>query len=223
MKTSHRLLWLFGKPSRTAWGLAAALLPGHASVLTFDDWSFVGNRPYLDDGQVAGVTFDFKEGGVDSLDAYYGYNDVPPNGWARIQGLFGEGSAAGVLSLDFDLPTATLSFDFALNLEEHVTSAVKVSLFDVALMPLGDHFADATVLAVFAEGSFAYRGTPVKRVVLGFNDDEASRFALDNVVYGVEVPEPAAATVVGLALAAWATLWARRSKTCTSRDSARPT
>ena len=223
MTTPHRLLCLFGKPSLAALGLAPGLLLGHASVLTFDDWSFVGNRPHLDDGQVAGVTFDFKEGGLDSLDAYYGYNEVPPNGWARIQGLFGEGSAAGVLSLDFDSPTATLRFDFALNLEEHVTSAVKVSLFDAALVPLGDFFADASVLTDFAEGSFSYRGTPVKRAVLDFNDDGASRFALDNVVYGVDVPEPAAATVVGLALAAWTTHWARRRRTCASRDGANPT
>lgn len=223
MKTFHRLLWLFGKPSLAALGLAPGLLPGHAGVLTFDDWALVGNFPYLDDGQVAGVTFDFKEGGVDSLDASYGYNHVPPNGWARIQGLFGEGSAAGVLALDFDEPTATLSFDFALNLEQDVTSAVKVSLFDVALKPLGHFFADATVLTDFAEGSFSYQGPPVRRAVLDFNDDEASRFALDNVVYGVDVPEPAAAAVVGLALAAGTALRAHRRRTCASRDGARPT
>ena len=82
-----------------------------------------------------GVTFDFKVGGVDSADANYA--SAGPGSITFVQDPSLEGDAAGVLTLDFAVPTSVLSFGYALLSFEPLPAGVSVTLLDSGLGLIG--------------------------------------------------------------------------------------
>lgn len=176
-----------------AWCAAGA----SATTLTFDELPFqpVNGLSYQ------GVTFGFTVGGADSNDAFY--RSFGPGQLATVQDPSLAGDAAGVLTFDFQRPTATLQFGVALNTADALSPGYSVELFDASLASLGvipvDMPAPADPLG-FSEALFSYDGAPVARAVIDFADGLSS-FGLDNLTYQ-QIPEPSALilTVLGLGL-----------------------
>jgi hypothetical protein len=173
--------------------LALAPVPAWAITLTFDE---LPTQP-VDDLSFMGVTFDFKVGGVDSNDARY--NSLGPGIINYVQDPSLEGTALGILTLDFANPMRFLQFGVALSTLNPLNPGVTVSLFDAALDPIGVIPLNTAPIISFSEGQFTYYGVPVARAVLDFNEAGAGRFALDNLTF---VPEPATLVLVGAGLLA---------------------
>jgi hypothetical protein len=181
--------------------LVAALLgvvsAAAATTLTFDELPF---QP-IDGLSFEGVTFGFTVGAANSTEAYY--NSYGPGAIATIQDPSLTGDSAGIVTLDFDLPTRLLQFGAALNTGDPLTPGFSVELFDASLHSLGVTPVDTLPAAGafgFSEALFDYSGTPVLRAVIDFAHEPGS-FALDNLTY---VPEPATLTLVLLATLALA-------------------
>ena len=167
-----------------------------AVTLTFDELPF---QP-VDGLSFQGVTFDFKIDGTDSLDAYY--NSFGPGDLTTIQDPSLTGNSAGILTLDFDVPTPALQFGAALGTGESLAPGCVVELFAIALESLGTTSVDTMATSGplgFSEALFESTGTPIVRAVIDFADDPGS-FALDNLRF---IPEP---SVVFLSLIAFALL-----------------
>ncbi len=189
MRVTRSVLVLF-----ITWLLGASTVASAASItLTFDE---LPPQP-VDGLTFAGVTFDFKIGGVDSLDAVY--NRTGPGILTYVQDPVLEGNAAGVLTLDFVLPTSFLEFGAALSMDVPLTPGFSVDLYDAALAPLGSFPVDTAPLVLFSEGLFSHTGIPVSRAVVSFAPG-VGRFALDNLTYGA-IPEPGSLWLTGLGLA----------------------
>ncbi|MDZ4783708.1 MAG: M36 family metallopeptidase [Planctomycetia bacterium] len=158
--------------------LFGRIAPNNAERIAFNELPF---QPV--DGLVFNqVTFDFKVGGNDSLDAHF--NAVGPGATKFSDGIGIEGTSAGVLTLDFATPTTRLDFAVLLNTLGVVADGVVVDLFDVQ----GSLIATVPVELrdegfFYAEALFAYQGAPVSRAVLDFNEVSGSRFLLDNLTY----------------------------------------
>ena len=167
--------------------------PAGAVTLTFDELPL---QP-VDGLTFMGVTFDFKIGGFDSLDANYGSGG--PGSIVFLQDPSLEGNAAGVLTLDFAQPVWFLQFGVALSTFASVSPGFAVELFDASLISLGAFPVDTAPLLTFAEGPFTYFGAPVSRATIGFHQAAADRFALDNLTYE-PVPEPATLLMLGSGL-----------------------
>jgi hypothetical protein len=165
-----------------------------AVTLTFDELPF---QP-VDNLSFQGVTFDFKVGGVDSTDARYGAGG--PGSITFVQDPSLEGTASGVLTLDFATAISTLQFGVALNTFASLTPGFTVELFNPALMSLGITPVNTSSLVSFTEGLFTYSGAPVTRAVIDFNETAAGRFALDNLIYepAISTPVPEPASLIGL-------------------------
>lgn len=167
-----------------------------AVTLTFDELPF---QP-VDDLSFLGVTFDFKVGGLDSLDA--NYNSIGPGLITYLQDPSLEGNAAGILTLDFASPTSILDFGVALSaFNVSLSPGFTVALFDSALILLGITAVDTNPLSspeFVTEGLFSYAGIPVSRAVIDFDENSAERFALDNLTF--DVPEPATMLLLGSGL-----------------------
>jgi len=149
-----------------------------------------------------GVTFGFTVGGSPSTDAVY--NDIGPGLITYLQDSSLEGDAAGILTLNFDMPTDQLEFGVALNTFTAAKPGYFVQLFDKSLVSLGIFSADTNPLMIWSEGRFTYSGTPISRAAIGFNNQVASRFALDNLTFN-PVPAPGAVLLgsLGLGLVNW--------------------
>lgn len=163
----------------------------------------------VDGVSIAGVTFDFKVGGVDSLDANYATSGPGTTTYVNDPSL--EGNAAGILTLDFASPTAILSFGVALLSLSTLTPGFTVELFDAALISLGVLPVTTDPLISYTEALFTHAGPPILRAVLDFNETGAthvfpvSRFAFDNLTFDVAppaVPEPATLNLLGAGLLA---------------------
>jgi hypothetical protein len=169
-----------------------------AVTLTFDELPF---QP-VDNLSFQGVTFDFKVGGVDSTDASYGAGG--PGIITFVQDPSLEGTASGILTLDFATAISTLQFGVALSTFASLTPGFTVELFDPALMSLGITPVNTSSLFSFTEGLFTYSGAPVTRAVIDFTENftygELNRFALDNLIYepAISTPVPEPASLIGL-------------------------
>jgi len=163
-----------------------------AVTVQFDELPFQA----VDGLTFAGVTYDFKVGGLDSIDA--SFNSGGPGALTYVQDPSLEGDANGILTLDFATPTLDLAFGVALNTGANLSPGFQVSLFDPALALIATlPVPTQNLLGAFTEGQFSISGTPISRAVLDFN--HTSRFALDNLTYN-PVPLPAAIWLLGSAL-----------------------
>lgn len=153
----------------------------------------------VDGVSIAGVTFDFKIGGIDSLDANYASGG--PGSITFVQDPSLEGNSSGILTLDFAAPTPLLGFGVALSTFGTLTPGFTVELFDASLASLGIIPVTTNSLISFTEAQFNHIGTPILRAVLDF-DDTAGRFALDNLTFNVTaIPEPASILLMGIGVA----------------------
>jgi hypothetical protein len=178
--------------------LMSAGITNAAVTLTFDE---LPTQP-VDGLSYMGVTFGFKVGGISSTDAVY--NGVGPETLTYLQDPTLEGTTAGVLTLDFANPTDQLEFGVALNSDDAVTSAYAVRLYDPSYALIGHFIWDTSPLILWSEGLFTYSGTLVSRAVIGFNEQAASRFAIDNLTIN-PIPAPSAVLLgsIGLGLVNW--------------------
>ena len=146
------------------------------AVITFEDSvgdrfaldNLIGDNTNIDFGELPlapvdgltfdGVTFGFQVGGSPSNDAEFGGLDLGPFPFDHLDGLALEGSALGVLTLDFAIPTSFLSFGVALNgTAPSPILGATVSLFDAADSLIGTFFVDVFEGQFFPEALFEYR------------------------------------------------------------------
>ena len=169
-----------------------------AFTLTFDE---LPTQP-VDGLSYNGVTFGFKVDWVPSTDAVY--NDIGPGTLTYLQDASLEGTSAGVLILDFANPTDQLDFSVALNSYNSVTTAYVVKLYDSSYTPIGTFTVDTSPLVLWSEGQFTYSGKRIRRAIIGFNDQAANRFAIDNLTIN-PIPAPGAVLLgsFGLGLVNW--------------------
>ena len=169
-----------------------------AFTLTFDE---LPTQP-VDGLSYSGITFGFKVDWVPSTDAVY--NDIGPGTLTYLQDASLEGTTAGVLTLDFANPTDQLDFGIALNSYNAVSTAYVVKLYDSSYATIGTFTGGTSPLVLWSEGQFTYSGTSVRRAVIGFNDQAANRFAIDNLTIN-PIPAPGAVLLgsFGLGLVNW--------------------
>ena len=169
-----------------------------AFTLTFDE---LPTQP-VDGLSYMGITFGFTVGGVSSTDAIY--NDIGPGTLTYLQDPSMEGTTAGILTLDFSTPTDQLEFGVALNSYYAATPAYAVRLYDSSYQLIGVYSGNTSPLVLWSEGQFTYSGTLVRRAVIGFNEQAAGRFALDNLTIN-PIPAPGAVLLgsIGLGLVNW--------------------
>ena len=170
-----------------------------AFTLTFDE---LATQP-INGLSYSGVTFGFTVDGSPSTDAIY--NGAGPGNLTYLQDPSMEGTTAGILTLDFATPTDQLEFGIALNSYNAVPSAYAVRLYDSSYALIG-HFTENTFrLVLWSEGQFTYDGgARISRAVIGFNEQAADRFALDNLTIN-PIPAPGAILLgsFGLGLVNW--------------------
>lgn len=153
----------------------------------------------VDDLAYAGVAFDFKIGGANSPEAFY--NSFGPGTLTYVDDPSLTGDSAGVLTLDFAVPTSVVEFGLALNTADALSPGFRVELFAATLTSLGETPVDVfpTVGALgFSENRFQYSGAPISRVAIRFNHQPDS-FALDNLTF-LPVPESSTIILSGVAL-----------------------
>ena len=197
------------------WSLicGTAIRGASSTTLNFDEIPFQS----VDDLAYAGVTFDFKVGGADSTEAFY--NSFGPGTLTFVDDPSLTGDSAGVLMLDFAVPTSVVEFGLALNTADELSPGFRVELFSPDLMTLGetpvDVFPTAGALG-FSENRFEYSGTPVSRAIIHFTHQPGS-FALDNLTF-LPVPEPSSTLPVTVALIALVSRWRRTNRNRRQRD-----
>ena len=170
-----------------------------AFTLTFDELATqpVNGLSYM------GITFGFKVDGSPSTDAIY--NDIGPGNLTYLQDPSMVGTTAGILTLSFEMPTDQLQFGVALNSYNPATPGYFVRLYDPLYQLIGVYSGDTSPLVLWSEGQFTYTGdTPISLVAIGFNEQAASRFALDNLTIN-PIPAPGAVLLgsFGLGLVNW--------------------
>jgi hypothetical protein len=148
---------------------------------------------------LAGVAFDFKINGSDSSEAFY--HSFGPGTLTYVDDPSLTGDSAGVLTLDFAIPTSVLGFGLAINTASALSPGFRVELFSTGLTSLGETPVDVLPTAGalgFAENRFEYAGLPISRAVIRFNHQPGS-FALDNLTF-LLVPEPSTLMLTSLTL-----------------------
>ena len=171
-----------------------------AITLTFDELptQSVNGLSYM------GITFGFKVGGNPSNDATY--NGIGPGTLTYLQDPTLEGTSSGILTLDFATPTNQLQFGVALNSYYAATPGYTVKLYDPSDVLIGNYSGDTYPLVLWSEDQFTYSGTPVSRAAIGFNNQVANRFSVDNLTFDSNpVPAPGAILLgsIGVSLVGW--------------------
>lgn len=190
--------------------LLVLMLTGAANAavtLTFDE---LPTQP-VDGLSYMGVTFGFTVGGSPSTDAIY--NGIGPGTLTYLQDPSLEGTTAGILTLDFADPVDQLEFGVALNTYDATILGYAVILYDPSYQLIDTYFNNTSPLVLWSEGLFTYSGTLVSRAVIGFNDQAANRFALDNLTINPanSIPAPGAVLLGGIGLGL--VNWLRRRRT----------
>lgn len=166
------------------------------TTVTFDE---VPMQP-VDGLTVGEVTYGFTVNGAASTDANYA--SFGPNLVNFLQDPVLEGTASGILSLDFSTPVDSIQFGLARSIQAPVTNGVEVRLFDTAGNPAGTFPLDLITPVSFGEVQFTYTGLPVQRMEVDLTVASAAqggtRFAVDNLIYNtaMAVATPSA-TVIG--------------------------
>lgn len=148
------------------------------------------------------VTFGFTVGGAPSTDA--NFNSFGPGLFANfLQDPVLEGTASGILSLDFSQPVDSVSFGLARSSGATLTSGAEIRLFDSTGAGAGTlQLATAPSPGfTFTEAQFSYNGTPIQRMEIDLTTASAvaggSRFAIDNLTFNTTTVSLANATLVG--------------------------
>jgi hypothetical protein len=188
-------------------GLMSTGIVNAAVTLTFDELptQAVNGLSYN------GITFGFKVGGYSSTDAVY--NGIGPENLVYLDDPTLEGTTAGILTLDFDKPTDLLKFGVALNSYYTETPAYLVKLYDSSSTLIGSFLENTSPLFRWSEGQFIYSGAEISRVIISFNQEAASRFALDNLTYNPTNSIPAPGAVLLGSFGMGLVNWLRRRKT----------
>jgi hypothetical protein len=130
--------------------------------------------------QLDGVSYVFSVAGVPSADCRAGTN-AGPGITNNIVAPNMEGSAAGVLSLKFDHPTADFGFGVAQSTAVSPQSVI-IDLFGPGGVRRQELALDTTRDPNFVGGRFDYEGPAVRAVTIRFSGASA-RFVIDNVTY----------------------------------------
>ncbi|WP_152052048.1 S8 family peptidase [Tautonia marina] len=151
---------------------------GQEATIAFDE---LPSQP-ANGVSLAGVTFGYTIGGVPSTAATF--NTLGPGTTTFISDPSLVGSAAGVLTLDFDQPVSSLEFGLALSANLSIPDGATVTLFDATNSLIGTfQVAVSPQGFFFAEGQFQYEGTPVSRAEIAPNSSVAGAFAFDNLSF----------------------------------------
>ena len=166
-----------------------------ATTITFDEIPFQS----VNGLSFERVDYSFQIAGTDSDDAFYA--SFGPGNLTEISDPSLTGNSAGILTLDFELPTPILEFGVAVNTADSLDPGFSVELFDSNMNSMGT--TDVETIAVgnsisFSESKFSYSGSAVSKAIIDFADAQGS-FAFDNLVY--EVPEPQCGFLAALFLA----------------------
>lgn len=201
--------------------IAALLSSGvcHASLvtLTFDELTDV-TIP-LGGLTQGGVTFTFPAAGTPATEATYGYTMGAATFFTNLTDRVLAGPAAGILTLDFAVPTPYLQFDVGLGISEVLVPGFTVQLSGSG-SPTASTAVNTAISVVFSEGRFTYDNTVtgppgalISQAIVTFNI-AGGQFALDNLTYEPPqaIPEPAAACLLGVGLVVLATLRRSRSR-----------
>ena len=183
--------------------IIVAVVAGSANAaftLTFDELptQSVNGLSYM------GITFGFNVRGIPSDDATY--NGIGPGTLTYLQDPTLEGTSSGILTLDFATPTNQLQFGVALNSYYAATPGYTVKLYDPSDVLIGNYSGDTYPLVLWSEDQFTYSGTPVSRAAIGFNNQVANRFSVDNLTFDSNlVPAPGAILLgsIGVSLVGW--------------------
>ena len=163
---------------------AAALEQQRANLITTITYDELPAGTVVDNLSFGGVTYDFKVAGRDSVDATYNFGGTGLN-TPFLQGGVLEGTASGVLTIDFVTPVSSISFGVARNSGINVNNALTVELFDNNLVSLGMSSVNITVLQGIAQAQYTTSGQTVRRMRLDFSGAPATggnRFAIDNLI-----------------------------------------
>jgi hypothetical protein len=147
-----------------------------------------------------GVTFGFRIGLNPSTDA--NYNSGGPGSTIFVQDPSLEGNASGILTLEFDKAVKELEFGVAMNSYDVLTPGFKVRLFNPTYFSF--NAVNTSPLVTFSEGQFSYSGPGVTMAIIEFDNQLASRFALDNLTFNT-IPAPGAILLssIGLGVVSW--------------------
>ncbi len=162
-----------------------------------------------------GVTFGFTEAGDPSAAALYGDTiGADPDELAPLTDPVLDGPGDGVLTLTFDWPTTSLSFDIAFPADISTAGAVVIG---------GNSFPITTtdnsgLFGLFSIGSFQLTtSSSFTQTAISFNGSAfESEFAIDNLSYSYSVitaPEPESMICLGTG-AVLAILHRRRRRDC---------
>jgi hypothetical protein len=128
-----------------------------------------------------GIDYAFSVGGAPNLDCEAG-TGAGPVSTNNISAPNIEGTADGVLTLTFEVPTTRFSFGVAQN-AVGAPQTVSISLFRPGAGLLRDSVSLTTTEdPYFVGGHYMYDGPAVKTVSISFSN-AGDRFAVDNVTY----------------------------------------
>lgn len=180
---------------------------GHSGAAVILDFSELPNQP-VNGLNAVGVIFHFSIGGNPSSDAEY--HSIGPGITTFLDDPSLEGNAQGVLTLEFmSEPTNELQFGLALSTDAPLTPGFTVELFDTSFTSFGVTPVNTFPIDVWTEAQYTYSGTPIRQVVIDFDESSAERFAMDNLMFNPGplniVPSPGAILLgsMGITLVSW--------------------